>query len=106
MPTEILDNILDAVGNTPMVRLSRLSSETRTPIVATVESLTPGGSIKDRIGLPMIEAAEQSGRLRPGATIVEPTSGNTGTGLAIVAAVRGYRLVLTMPDDMSVGRRI
>jgi cystathionine beta-synthase len=101
MPTEILDNILDAVGNTPMVRLSRLSSETRTPIVAKVESLNPGGSVKDRIGLAMIEAAEQSGQLRPGATIVEPTSGNTGTGLAIAASLKGYRLVCVMPDKMS-----
>src|SRR6266568_426968 len=101
MPTEILDNILDAVGNTPMVRLSRLSSDTRTPIVAKVESLNPGGSIKDRIGLAMIEAAEQSGQLRPGATIVEPTSGNTGTGLAIAASLKGYRLVCVMPDKMS-----
>jgi cystathionine beta-synthase len=101
MPAEILDTILDAVGNTPMVRLSRLSSETRTPIVAKVESLNPGGSVKDRIGLAMIEAAEQTGQLRPGATIVEPTSGNTGTALAIAAALKGYRLVCVMPDKMS-----
>src|SRR5436853_7218985 len=101
MPTEILDNILDAVGNTPMVRLSRLASDTRTPVVAKVESLNPGGSVKDRIGLAMIEAAEQAGQLHPGATIVEPTSGNTGTGLAIAAALKGYRLVCVMPDKMS-----
>src|SRR6266699_4796371 len=101
MPTEIRDHILDAVGNTPMVRLSRLSSDTRTQLVAKVESLNPGGSVKDRIGLAMIEAAEQTGQLRPGATIVEPTSGNTGTGLAIAASLKGYRLVCVMPDKMS-----
>jgi cystathionine beta-synthase len=101
MPAEILETILDAVGNTPMVRLSRLASDTRTQVVAKVESLNPGGSIKDRIGLAMIEAAEQAGHLRPGATIVEPTSGNTGTGLAIAAALKGYRLVCVMPDKMS-----
>src|SRR5258708_37621012 len=89
MRAEILDNILDAVGNTPLVRLSRLSSETRTPIVAKVESLNPGGSIKDRIGLAMIEAAEPSGQLRPGATIVAPTSGNTRPGLAIATSMTG-----------------
>jgi cystathionine beta-synthase len=101
MPGEILGTILDAVGNTPMVRLSRLASETRTPVVAKLEFLNPGGSIKDRIGLAMIEAAEEAGSLHPGGTIVEPTSGNTGTGLAIAAALRGYRLVCVMPDKMS-----
>src|ERR1700738_3710243 len=101
MPAEILETILDAVGNTPLVRLSRLASDTRTPVVAKVESLNPGGSVKDRIGLAMIEAAEQAGHLHPGAPIVEPTSGNTGTGLAIAAALRGYRLVCVMPDKMS-----
>jgi cystathionine beta-synthase len=101
MPAEILDTILDAVGNTPLVRLSRLASDTRTQVVAKVESLNPGGSIKDRIGLAMIEAAEKAGLLHPGATIVEPTSGNTGTGLAMAAALRGYRLVCVMPDKMS-----
>ena len=97
----IVDTILDAVGNTPMVRLSRLAAGTRTPLVAKVEFLNPGGSVKDRIGLAMIEAAEQAGDLRPGGTIVEPTSGNTGTGLAIAAALKGYRLVCVMPDKMS-----
>src|SRR6266851_5217438 len=101
MPAEILETILDAVGNTPLVRLSRLAENTRTPVVAKVESLNPGGSVKDRIGLAMIEAAEQAGHLHPGATIVEPTSGNTGTGLAIAAALKGYRLVCVMPDKMS-----
>src|SRR5882762_2191874 len=101
MPAEILETILDAVGNTPLVRLSRLAANTRTQVVAKVESLNPGGSVKDRIGLAMIEAAEQAGHLHPGATIVEPTSGNTGTGLAIAAALKGYRLVCVMPDKMS-----
>ena len=101
MKGEILGTILDAVGNTPMVRLARLASETRTPVVAKLEFLNPGGSIKDRIGLAMIEAAEEAGNLRPGGTIVEPTSGNTGTGLAIAAALKGYRLVCVMPDKMS-----
>src|SRR5437899_12653746 len=101
MPAEVLETILDAVGNTPLVRLSRLAASTRTPLVAKVESLNPGGSVKDRIGLAMIEAAEQAGHLHPGATIVEPTSGNTGTGLAIAASLKGYRLVCVMPDKMS-----
>ena len=101
MPAEILDTILDAVGNTPLVRMSRLASDTRTPVVAKVELLNPGGSVKDRIGLAMINAAEQKGLLKPGGTIVEPTSGNTGTGLAIAAALKGYRLVCVMPDKMS-----
>src|SRR3981081_4350705 len=101
MPAEILETILDAVGNTPLVRLARLAADTRTPVVAKVESLNPGGSVKDRIGLAMIEAAERAGQLRPGATIVEPTSGNTGTGLAIAATLKGYRLVCVMPDKMS-----
>src|ERR1700737_4111260 len=101
MPAGVLETILDAVGNTPMVRLSRLAADTRTPVAAKVESLNPGGSVKDRIGLAMIEAAEQAGHLHPGATIVEPPSGNTGTGLAIAAALKGYRLVCVMPDKMS-----
>jgi cystathionine beta-synthase len=101
MPAEILETILDAVGNTPLVRLRRLASDTRTPVVAKLEFLNPGGSVKDRIGLSMIEAAERAGQLRPGATIVEPTSGNTGSGLAIAAALKGYKLVCVMPDKMS-----
>lgn len=101
MPAEILDTILDAIGNTPLVRLSRVAAGSRTPVVAKVELLNPGGSVKDRIGLAMIEAAERSGALRPGGTIVEPTSGNTGTGLAMAAALKGYRLVCVMPDKMS-----
>jgi cystathionine beta-synthase len=97
----ILDNILEAVGDTPLVRLGRLGAGTRTPLVAKIEFMNPGGSVKDRIGLAMVEAAEQAGLLKPGGTIVEPTSGNTGTGLAMVAALKGYRLVCVMPDKMS-----
>jgi cystathionine beta-synthase len=101
MPAEILETILDAVGNTPLVRLSRLAADSRTQVVAKIEYMNPGGSVKDRIGLAMIEAAEREGALRPGGTIVEPTSGNTGTGLAIAAALKGYRLVCVLPDKMS-----
>src|SRR5438874_5990648 len=101
MPAEILETILDAVGHTPLVWLSHVGRATRTPIAAKIEFMNPGGSVKDRIGLAMIEAAERAGDLRPGGTIVEPTSGNTGTGLAIAAALKGYRLVCVMPDKMS-----
>jgi cystathionine beta-synthase len=98
---EIRDSILDAIGETPLVRLSRLGAEVRPQIVAKVETFNPGGSIKDRIALGLIEAAEDDGRLRPGGTIVEPTSGNTGVGLAIVALLKGYRVIAVMPDKMS-----
>jgi cysteine synthase A len=98
-------NVLELIGNTPMVELSKLSPSNGARILGKMESLNPAGSVKDRIALSMIDEAERQGRLRPGATIVEPTSGNTGIGLAMVAAVKGYRLVLTMPDDMSLERR-
>src|SRR6059036_4088362 len=88
-----------------MVRLNRLPQPGGATVIAKVESLNPGGSVKDRIAVAMVEDAEQHGTLRPGGTIVEPTSGNTGIGLAIAAAVKGYRLILTMPDDMSVERQ-
>lgn len=101
----IADTVLDLVGNTPMVRLNRVPGEGCAEILAKVESLNPAGSVKDRIALSMIEDAERRGVLKPGATIVEPTSGNTGIGLAMVAAVKGYRLILTMPEDMSIERR-
>jgi len=97
--------VLDLIGNTPMVRLRRIVEPRAAAILAKLESFNPGGSVKDRICLAMIEDAEARGRLKPGATIVEPTSGNTGIGLAMVAAVKGYRLILTMPDDMSVERQ-
>src|ERR687887_1398960 len=94
-------NVLDLVGATPIVRLDKLSPRGGAQILAKLEYLNPGGSVKDRIGLAMVEAAEASGELRPGGTIVEPTSGNTGVGLAIVAARRGYKCVFVMPDKMS-----
>jgi len=97
------ESILATIGNTPHVRLSRMFSDHEVWIKS--ERSNPGGSIKDRIGLAMIEAAERDGLLKPGGTIVEPTSGNTGIGLAMVAAVKGYRLVLVMPDSMSIERR-
>jgi cystathionine beta-synthase len=92
---------LDLVGSTPIVRLEKLSSETGADLLAKLEYLNPGGSVKDRIGLALIEAAEREGKLRPGGTIVEPTSGNTGVGLAIAAAIKGYRCIFVMPDKMS-----
>ena len=98
---EISDSILDAVGDTPLVRLSRLGRDLRPQLVAKIEALNPGGSIKDRAAIALIEAAERDGRLKPGGTIVEPTSGNTGTGLAIAAALKGYRVIAVMPDKMS-----
>ena len=96
---------LDLIGNTPVLRLNRLVSSEHAAVWGKLENLNPGGSVKDRICLSMIEAAERDGRLKPGDTIIEPTSGNTGIGLALVAAVKGYRLVLTMPDTMSTERR-
>ena len=96
-------NILEAIGNTPVVRLSRLFPAAE--VWVKCERANPGGSIKDRIALAMVEAAEQSGALKPGGMIIEPTSGNTGIGLAMVAAVKGYRLVLVMPESMSLERR-
>jgi cystathionine beta-synthase len=98
---EVLDSFLDAVGNTPLVRLRRVTQGVKPTILAKLEMLNPGGSVKDRIGIRMIEAAERAGRLKPGGTIVEPTSGNTGHGLAIAAAIRGYRCIFVMPDKMS-----
>src|SRR3954454_4936802 len=99
--TAIKDSLLDAIGGTPLVRLSRIGAGLRPQIVAKVESLNPGGSIKDRIAVALIEAAERDGKLKPGGTIVEPTSGNTGTGLAIAACLKGYRVIAVMPDKMS-----
>ncbi len=99
--SEIKDSILDTVGETPLIRLSRIATGLRPQVVAKVESFNPGGSIKDRVALRLIEAAERDGRLRPGGTIIEPTSGNTGTGLAIAARLKGYRVIAVMPDKMS-----
>jgi len=95
------ESILDLVGNTPMVRLQKVARGVRPIILAKLEQLNPGGSVKDRIGLTMIEEAERSGHLRPGGTIIEPTSGNTGHGLAMVAAIKGYNMIFVMPDKMS-----
>src|SRR5688572_9673812 len=95
-------SVLELIGGTPMVQLARLPKPGGARVVAKLESVNPGGSVKDRIALAMVEDAERQGTLKPGGTMVEPTSGNTGIGLAMVAAVRGYRLILTMPDDMSV----
>ena len=96
-----LDSVLDAIGWTPLIRLSHVTRGIRTPVYGKADYFNPGGSVKDRIGLPIIDAAERDGRLKPGGTIVEGTSGNTGVGLAIAAALKGYRCIFTMPDKMS-----
>ncbi|HEV8640291.1 MAG TPA: cysteine synthase A [Methylomirabilota bacterium] len=101
----IASTVLELIGWTPMVRLRRLPAAGGARVVAKLESVNPGGSVKDRIAVAMLEDAERRGRLKPGGTIVEPTSGNTGIGLAMAAAVNGYRLILTMPDDMSIERQ-
>ena len=101
---KICSDILGTIGNTPLVRINKLNNS-KAEVVAKVESFNPGSSAKDRPGLAMIEAAEKAGLLKPGALIIEPTSGNTGIGLAVAAAVKGYRLCLTMPDTMSIERR-
>jgi len=98
-------SVLELVGGTPLVRLNRIPKPGGAIVLAKLESLNPGGSVKDRIALAMVEDAERRGVLKAGATLVEPTSGNTGIGLAMVCAVRGYRLILTMPDDMSAERQ-
>jgi cystathionine beta-synthase len=97
----LMNSILDTIGRTPLVRLSRIAAGLRPQVVAKLEAFNPGGSIKDRVAVALIEAAERDGRLRPGGTIVEPTSGNTGTGLAIAARLKGYRVIAVMPDKMS-----
>jgi cysteine synthase A len=101
----VADSILDVIGGTPLVRLRRVIPQEAASVLGKLENLNPGGSVKDRIALAMIEDAERSGRLKPDSTIVEPTSGNTGIGLALVAAVKGYHIILTMPEDMSLERR-
>ena len=105
--TKIAKQLTELIGNTPLLELNKFSKShgIETPIIAKVEFFNPGGSVKDRIALAMIEDAEKKGLLKPGATIIEPTSGNTGVGLALVAAVKGYKLVLTMPETMSIERR-
>ena len=105
--TKIAKQLTELVGNTPLLELNKYSQAKglETPVIAKVEFFNPGGSVKDRIALAMIEDAEAKGILKPGATIIEPTSGNTGVGLALVSAVKGYHLILTMPETMSVERR-
>lgn len=105
--SKIASKVTDFIGNTPLLEVSKFSklSGLDTPLIAKVEFFNPGGSVKDRIALAMIEDAEERGLIKPGATIIEPTSGNTGVGLALVAAVKGYKLILTMPETMSVERR-
>jgi len=98
----VYDTVLDAIGKTPLIRLHKVTRGIKTPVYAKMENLNPGGSVKDRIGLAMIEAAEQRGELKPGGVIVEGTSGNTGVGLAIAAALKGYRCIFTIPDKMSI----
>ncbi len=101
----IADSVLDIIGQTPLIRMNKIVPAGGATVLGKMENLNPGGSVKDRIALSMIESAEAAGSLKPGGTIVEPTSGNTGIGLALVAAVKGYRLILTMPEDMSLERR-
>lgn len=105
--TKIAKKLTELIGNTPLLELNKFSSlkELEQPIIAKIESFNPGGSVKDRVALAMIEDAEDKGLLKPGSTIIEPTSGNTGVGLALVAAVKGYKLILTMPETMSIERR-
>ncbi|MBV8529305.1 MAG: pyridoxal-phosphate dependent enzyme, partial [Candidatus Dormibacteraeota bacterium] len=98
---DCVESILDLVGNTPLVRLPKMTQDLQATVLAKLEQLNPGGSVKDRIGLAMVEDAERRGLLRPGGTIVEPTSGNTGHGLAMIAAIRGYKTVFVAPDKVA-----
>ena len=104
MSYKVASSILDLIGDTPMVKLNKLATPAMASVIAKLEAFNPGGSVKDRIAFAMVEDAEKRGLLQPGGTIVEPTSGNTGIGLAMVSAIRGYRLILTLPEGMSTER--
>src|SRR5690606_13199879 len=106
MTESILDSVCDAVGRTPMVRLARIGRDLPCELLGKLEFLNPGGSVKDRIGVRMLLEAEKSGRIKPGDTLIEPTSGNTGIGLALACAVKGYRLIITMPEKMSREKQV
>ena len=101
----IADNITQLIGNTPLVRLNRVTDGAGADVVAKLESFNPANSVKDRLGVALIDAAEEAGLIKPDTIVLEPTSGNTGIALALVAAARGYRIVLTMPETMSIERR-
>ena len=102
----LYSNILGAIGKTPVVKLNAIGSELDCDIYAKCEFLNAGGSVKDRIGLKMIESAEKSGKIKPGDTLIEPTSGNTGIGLALAAAVKGYKMIIVMPQKMSMEKEV
>ncbi len=102
---KVYNSILDGIGNTPLVKLNRISPDLKATLYAKIESQNPGGSVKDRIGLSMIQEAEKQGKINKETTVIEPTSGNTGIGLALVSAVKGYKIILTMPESMSIERR-
>ena len=102
----IYDNILATIGNTPIIKINHLAKDLDCEVFAKCEYFNPGGSIKDRVGLAMLEAAEQEGRIKPGDTLIEPTSGNTGIGIALAAAIKGYQVIITMPAKMSMEKQV
>ncbi|HNL28265.1 MAG TPA: pyridoxal-phosphate dependent enzyme, partial [bacterium] len=102
----IYNNILEVIGQTPVVKLNRIGAQLQCNLYAKCEFMNPGGSIKDRIGRAMVEAAEREGRIKPGDTLIEPTSGNTGIGIALAGAIKGYRVIITMPEKMSREKQV